>query len=148
MLELPDIRQSTDYDCGAAATQSVFEYWGVSKPKKFYLNLLGTNGINGTDPRTLEAQIRQSGFKVLSGDMVSQDLYNQTKLERPVIVLATLHGAGHYIVVSGVYYGYVYYQDSISGPSRLRRDKFEEVWHDFDRFGQVYKQFGLSVFIK
>lgn len=141
MLCLPDIRQTRDFDCGRAAVASVYQFFEIRKRH----SALCTSSLDGTDPRTLEAYLRKDGFFVLSGDMTIQDLREQTKAGRPVIVLMTLHGGGHYIVVSGVARGKVCFQDPVAGSSKMDAGEFEEAWHDFDRFGQVFERFGIAV---
>lgn len=145
MILLPDIRQKANFDCGAAVVRCVFKFYKMTMSHDFFISLLGTNGMNGTDPRTLESQIRMQGLMVLSGDLDIDDLATQTKKGRPVIVLVTLHGSGHYIIVSGVRYGHVHYQDPLVGPKKLRINEFVEVWTDYDRFGVTYKNFGMSI---
>jgi len=145
LLDLPDIRQSSDFDCGAATTNCVFTYLGYNKPRKFFLQMLGTNEMNGTDPRTLEAQIRREGYKVLSGDMAIEDLRSQANQGRPVILLVTLHGGGHYITSRGVQRGRVHYQDPSCGPQSMKVNEFKERWNDYDRFGITYANFGIAV---
>lgn len=145
MLKLPDIRQRDSFDCGAAAVHTVFKFLGHTMPYQFYINLLGSNGMNGTDPRCVETMVRQQKLKVISGEMTIGDLSSQTKMGRPVIVLVTLHNSGHYVVVSGVKRNYVYFQDPAVGPQKLKAVEFVNVWTDYDRFGMTYTNFGISV---
>jgi ABC-type bacteriocin/lantibiotic exporter with double-glycine peptidase domain len=142
MLTLADIRQKESYDCGLAAVRCIVAYFGCR-----YANLaerLATNGMDGTDPRSIEGFLRQEGFMVQSGSMTIDDLKHHIKLGRPVLVLVSWKG-GHYIVVSGVSRGYVYYQDPNEGPGRAKIAEFENDWEVFDRFGTNYEHFGIAV---
>jgi ABC-type bacteriocin/lantibiotic exporter with double-glycine peptidase domain len=142
-VELPDIRQEDVYDCGAVAANIVCTYWGLNRPRSAYLRELLTNGINGTDPRTMEGFLRRQGLYVISGEMSAADLRFQTRLGRPAVVLVTSQGVGHYAVVSAVSRGGVFMQDPACGPRRQRLKDFVADWHDGDRLGVAYTQFGI-----
>jgi len=141
MIELSDIRQKGNHDCGHAAVRCVVAYFGCRYPN--LMSRLATTGMDGTDPRSIEGFLRQEGFLVQSGHMTITDLRHHTKLGRPVIVLVSWHG-GHYIVVSGVRRGYVYFQDPAEGPGRLDLGQFLQAWASFDRFGTIYNNFGIA----
>jgi ABC-type bacteriocin/lantibiotic exporter with double-glycine peptidase domain len=142
---VPDVRQVESFDCGAAATDAVCRYFGRYKPRAYYKKLLGTNGINGTDPRTIESFLRGEKLKVLSGDMEIKDLQQLTAAGRPVITLVTFDESGHYIVVTGVDRGRVRYNDPDGGKKSISIGSFISSWVDIDRFGVVYRQFGVAV---
>ncbi len=146
LLNIPDVRQVETFDCGAAITDSVCRYFfGKKRTPSYFRRLLGTNGINGTDPRQIEAFLRCEKLKVLSGDMEVADLKTFTEMGRPVITMVTFNTNGHYIAVRGVKWGRVYYQDPEEGRQSMSVREFEECWVDFDRFGVSYRQFGLGV---
>lgn len=144
-MELPDIRQDKGHDCGVAAPACVYEVLGIKKPRDSLRKLMGTNAINGTDPRTIEAQFRADGLKVLSGQMQIENLRHFTSIGCPVLCLVTLHGGGHYVVVGAVRYGKVHFQDPFVGPRSMRLKEFEDAWVDHDRFGVIYRQFAMAV---
>jgi ABC-type bacteriocin/lantibiotic exporter with double-glycine peptidase domain len=143
MLALPDVRQRFDYDCGAAATKTVLSYFGM-KTNTYILAPLATNPIDGTDPRAIEATLRRSGLKVISGEMNLEDLQHHTKLGRPVICLIQLDHVGHYVVVGSVKFGQVHFNDPTNGPSKNSSKKFVERWKDIDRLNTIYTQFGIA----
>lgn len=145
MLETEDVRQAKDYDCGAAAMDTAFRLFGIRKSPNYFRKMLGTNGYNGTDPRTMEYFVRNEGFKVLSGDMEVDQISSQTRFGRPVILMVTLHDSGHYIVARGVSRGRLYYQDPLVGRKSLPVGQFEDCWVDGDRFGFEYRKFGMVI---
>jgi ABC-type bacteriocin/lantibiotic exporter with double-glycine peptidase domain len=143
MLALPDVRQRFDYDCGAAATKTVLSFYGL-KTNTYVLAPLATNPIDGTDPRAIEATLRRSGLKVISGEMDLDDLKHHTKLGRPVICLIQLENVGHYVVVGSVKFNQVHFNDPTNGPSKNNLTKFKDRWKDVDRLNTTYHQFGIA----
>lgn len=143
MLVLPDMRQRFDYDCGAAATKTVLCYYGL-KTGTYTLAPLATNPIDGTDPRAIEATLRRSGLKVISGEMDLEDLKHHIKLGRPVICIIQLDNVGHYVVVGSIKFGQVHFNDPINGPSKNNLATFKERWRDVDRLNTIYHQFGIA----
>lgn len=148
LLELRDLRQTDNHDCCPAAARVAFSAFGYRYSHAALIDALHTSGMDGTDPRTLEAMLRKSGWHVLSGDMSVEDLKYQTRLGRPVIVLVTLDCGGHYVTVRGVHRNRVHFHDTRpanGGFVSLPTGEFEAVWHDFDRFGTDYRNFGLAI---
>lgn len=137
MLDLPDIRQRTDWDCGRAAVQCVLEYFGSHADTRRLL----TNPIDGTDPRAIEALLRQAGHCVVAGEMTLEDLRHFTRSRRPVIAVVN----GHYVVVAGVERLKVGYHDPLSGFMRCKMGDFLGWWKEADRLGVTYNQFGIAV---
>lgn len=137
MLELPDVRQKRDYDCGRACVQCVLEYFGTTADTRRLL----TNPIDGTDPRAIEALMRQAGHTVISGEMETDDLKHFTHSRRPVIACVK----EHYVVVAGVSRGRVGYMDPLHGFMRASIRDFGLWWHEADRLGVTYRRFGIAV---
>lgn len=145
MIDILDVRQEDEFDCGWATVEAVCQYFKVYIHRNRMLKLLGTNGINGTDPRIIEAFLRNEGFNVLSGNMTIEDLKSFTKNNRPVIAMVTFNDIGHYVVVKGVKRKRVYYQDPTSGPKSMKIEDFMSSFVDFDRYGVTYRNFGLVI---
>ena len=140
LLDLPDIRQQADYDCGVAASQIVLAYLGHSKRPR-----LPVTPIDGTDPRTIESAFRQLGIPVFSGQFDVPLLRHCQATGRPVICLIQREGIGHYVVSAGVFRGTVHYQCPTDGPLVAKAGNFMESWHDADRFGTHFKCFGIAL---
>jgi predicted double-glycine peptidase len=145
LLKFSNIRTTLTYDCGAVAVETSCRKLGIFKPKAHYFKVLGTNGINGTDPRTIEAFVRGENLKVLSGYMEVKDLEFLAEEGRVVIALVTFEGVGHYVVIRGVENGCVHYHDPGCGEASKSIDEFTRCWMDTDRFGVCYKQFGICL---
>lgn len=137
MLQLPDIRQRTGWDCGKAAVECVLRFFGSSAD----LRKLGTSPMDGTDPRAIETCLRLSNHQVISGEMDLDDLRYFTKTGRPVIAVVN----GHYVTVAGIARGKVHYQDPWTGPCKCKPGDFLGWWKEADRLGVTYRHFGIAV---
>jgi hypothetical protein len=142
VIQLPDLRQQTDYDCGAVCCQIVWQYFGLPRRK------VDSNQIDGTDPRTLEAALRVSGLPVLSGEMTVSDLVYFARSRRPTIVLAKTTGepaTGHYMVCAGSRDRRLHFQCPTRGPIVETPRRFDKRWVDVDRHGTVFRRWGIVV---
>ena len=135
---LPDLRQSKHYDCGDTALRIVCKHHGWKLPP-----FLVANAIDGTDPRTLEATLRQVGARAISGEMSLANLDHFTRSGWPVIVLVQHNGVGHYVVAESVSRGSVRYQCPSRGPCKETFREFLTHWNDVDRYGTIYRSWGL-----
>lgn len=142
MIELMDLRQQTDYDCGVVCCQIVWEFFGLPRRR------VPASQIDGTDPRTIEAALRQAGLPVLSGEMALSDLSHFARTSRPVIVLAkstSTPETGHYMVCRGQRDRRLHFQCPTRGPVVEMPSRFERRWHDVDRLGTRYSRWGIVV---
>lgn len=144
MISLPDIRQSTDYDCGAAGIDVVCRYYGrrARGPVKL------ANPIQGMSPDTVEAVFRSLGFTVLAGRMTVDDLAHLTKTGRPVLCCVTIDTGGHWVVVRGVTRSRVHYHCPLRGPRSTFITDWESNWHDRTTSGHVYDRYGLCAAVQ
>jgi ABC-type bacteriocin/lantibiotic exporter with double-glycine peptidase domain len=142
VLTLPDTRQRSDHDCADAAGQCVVEYWGLTKR----FPALATT-TDGTDPRTLEAGFRKLGLRVLSGEASIADLRVWTSAGRPVVCL--IHEASepdsHWVVVAGVSYRKVHFQDPADGPRIMPAAEFDAVWKASGRL-ESYRRWSIVAY--
>lgn len=146
LLDIPDVRQRDDHSCGPAVLSALYAFHGIHRPVSFFRAQLGCNGLDGVDPRTVEARLRQDDFRVVSGEFAEADLRWHPRQGRPVIVLIQHGQTGHYCLVRGVSRGSVHYLDPIDGLTAMKTAAFLAVWHDFDgRFGCPYERWGMAV---
>ena len=143
MIQLPDIRQRFDHDCGLTATRILLRY--VRKRPPSDLIRLACDPVDGTDPRAIETYLRQLGLRVQAGSYTVEDLSHSTATGRPVVCLVTpAHGVGHYVVVSGIEGQTIHYQCPTEGPARSGLRSWLKGWHEVDRLGAKYHQWGIS----
>lgn len=137
MLNLPDIRQTQQYDCGRAAAMTVLKFFGKDELEC----TLPVDRLHGTDPGQMETWLR-GRLPILAGTCPVDVLRHSTEHSRPVVCLVSLYG-GHWIVVRGVSRAWVHYQDPYCGRKKLRIPEFNEIYHDVSRFGFPLKEWGL-----
>lgn len=152
-LDLPDVRQDTGWSCGAAALQTVAQYFGVGPDDEAkWRELLGTDPQAGTRPDELERGAAACGLHTQADDGMSiDDLRKLAGAGRPVLCPMQAddpagESSGHWVVVRGVTdAGDVRLHDPVSGPTEMAGDEFLDRWHDTDADGTEYVRYGLAV---
>lgn len=140
LLKIPDIRQGTDYDCGAACIDAVCRYWGRRSRGPVSL----ANPVQGMAPETVAAWLRSLGAKVLSGSLFGvADLQHFTRAGLPVLCPITAAGGGHWVVVRGVERGRVYYHCPVEGEVSVRAAQWLDQWRDHTDSGHTYDRWGI-----
>jgi hypothetical protein len=143
LLDLPDNRQLGAYDCGRAVALTKLLFHGVPDVEAATMvGRLPMDENDGTSPGNFAAWFRQERWKVVEGWMDIDDVRHHCSKGRPVILLAQLHGIGHWVIARGVSRGTVYLQDPNAGRTKMKSDEFARVWHDVDRFAR-YEQWGI-----
>lgn len=146
LLDLPDVRQESHYDCGPAVVEVILRYFGLDCPGREELSTqLVTSQIDGTDPRAIESYLRRAGLGVQMGEMAWEDVRHHGGLGRPVVLIMTPSTVGHYVVSRGVVRGHCHIHCPLTGPRRYAREALEAVWYDHDRLGPWYVGFGIAV---
>lgn len=139
LIDLPEVKQRGEHDCGSAVFRCITAYWeGKGRRHK-------ADALYGTHPDSLEPEFRRAGYRVLSGEMDLTALKHLTAMGWPVACLVKADGEGHWVVVRGVVRGRVHLMDPIDGLVSVRATDWERDWHDFDRRGTVFRRYGLAV---
>ena len=88
MINLPNIRQTTDYTCGAAALLSVLNYYGLYDDSEMELaEELETDSEWGTDPVNIVCIAKKYGLEAYEFKGMSlEQLEGFVKSGTPVIV--------------------------------------------------------------
>jgi ABC-type bacteriocin/lantibiotic exporter with double-glycine peptidase domain len=140
-LDVPFVKQSED-GCGSAAISMVLEYWNAHgarvDPRRAdaaaiqkQLYSPKARGIFASD---MESYLKASGFRVFPLDGEWNDLEEQLKQGRPLIVSIQPGNAKtplHYAVVAGIDWqnGAVFINDPRRGKLlRIARAEFEREW--------------------
>jgi predicted double-glycine peptidase len=140
LLDLPDVRQREDFDCGTAAVETVLRFLGVRAAGRGVL----ADQVDGTHPSTIEAALRRAGLAVQSGTMTPADLRHHTRQGRPVLCPIAAHG-GHWVVVRGVGRGFVYYSCPAEGAKQVRLSAWLDLWRDSTRAAHDFDRWGIAV---
>ena len=138
MIQLADLRQKRDHDCGPTAVKILLR--AIRKrPRMDAMAHLATSPIDGTDPRAIETCLRAHQLHVASGSIRWEELQHITQ-SIPVLALVTKEKIGHWVVVGGLDQNIVHYQCPSEGPCRSGKRTWLKSWRDVDRLGAVYHQ--------
>lgn len=161
LLNVPDVRQSTSYTCGASALQAVLAYWGQEIREDRLAEKLGSDPSKGTSPQAIVNCAREAGLEAKLREGLSlADLEKLVGQGIPVIVAGQawreegVEGdwndeweCGHYMIVIGLDQQFVYFEDPSLLGSRgtISRPEFEQRWHDVDGAGRRYNGLGIVI---
>lgn len=150
------VRQSHDYDCGAAALRSVAASFGVGPDtEEEFIEICKTCKETGTPPNELVRAAKNIGLKAkIISHMGMQNLMHFLDRGKPVICAIQAWGKedeydklddGHYIVAIAYDDKNIYFEDpSMDGDrGRLSHDEFLERWKDRDYRGDIKTKMGI-----
>ncbi len=154
---VPDVRQSTEYSCGASSLQAVLAYWGRDVREDTLIGELNSSPEVGTPPGNILDIASAYGLSAsMKEDMTVDDLRSLTQNGTPVIVAVQAWNGwydsdgnwvtdipdnwedvwedGHYMVVIGVDSRNVYFEDPslIGTRGCIPIDEFVSRWHDYE----------------
>ena len=154
-LDVPDVRQSDAYDCGAAATDSVCSFFQVGPDSEAeFIALLNTTPSKGTSPDDILRVLDQLHLTTHAKAGLSvEDLAMSVDSGAPVLCPIQAgtpeedaqEEAGHWVVVCGVDDAAVTVQDPVEGRRSIPLDNWEANWHDRSAAGEEYDHYGISV---
>ncbi len=147
LATIPDVRQSTNYSCGAAALQAVLAHWGISEREDRLMTRLHTTPEKGTSPDNIVRGAREFGLQaelreglgladleagLAAGFTVIVDL--QARREAVGRPWTELWDDGHYMVLLGMDDRNLYFEDPSLLGSRgyIARQEFLDRWHDYE----------------
>lgn len=122
-----------------ACVTFVLRWHGYRVSYRSVLDELSPSVLDGVDPRTIESVLRRRGLSVASGNWTRGDVQHFTRSDRPVIACVP----DHWVVVAGLRRGRVSLMDPIHGIASEHWSEFAARWLDSDRFGGVYRAFGI-----
>ena len=144
---VPDVRQGTDYSCGASVLQAVLAYWGTSEREDRLMARLGTTPQQGARSEAIVRVARDYGLEAeLREGLDLEDLEAALKKGTTVIVdiQAWREGQGrpwpetwedgHYVILLGADAANLYFEDPSLLGSRgfIPRREFLDRWHDYE----------------
>jgi len=161
LIDVPDIRQLSDYDCGPAAVLSVARYFGVDGgiTEPDLIAALATSRTTGTPARNMVDWLTAKGLVATSAvGLDVEDLRRFFLSDHPAICEIQAYGtpqeedagdSGHYVVVIGVGLGQVFFQDPSAGRQMVTEAEWLAAWHSVnvlaDGTAVPIQQFGIAV---
>lgn len=142
--DFPVVKQSSHYDCGEACVTALLRYWGFWDFRRATRDGLNVTEIDGTDPRSIEAHLRRTGFRVCAGNFDDGLLRASLRSGRPVIAAIK----DHWVVVTGYRYRMVYLMDPLKGACQKSWPEFLTEWADVDRLGASVVCWGISAWVE
>ncbi|MFH1314813.1 MAG: cysteine peptidase family C39 domain-containing protein [Candidatus Uhrbacteria bacterium] len=159
-LKFSELRQTYNWDCGANAIQSVLAYYGIDVRESIVMKIAGTTR-GGTPISGIKKVVKKYGLKQKSGKMEIDDIKQYLDNEIPVILLVQAWTEknnvdwekdwvdGHYVVAIGYDKTKLYFEDPSSVlRTYLTYNEFMKRWHDVDKNGKKYINWGMAVFGK
>lgn len=127
LLEIPDVRQRSDYGCGDAAVDAALGALGLARKRGTRLSA----PEQGMPPDVLAAVLRASGCEVLAGPILTgvDGLKHFAAAGCPAVCPVADHG-GHWVVVRGVRRGRVHFHCPLSGPASKSVADWVAQWAD------------------
>jgi len=146
-LDFPELRQSTNFDCGVTALQQVLIYYGIEKREDELIKSLNTKKT-GTK---LSKIVDVAKYYGLEAEIIRNTTLKKIKelIDKgipPIILMQAWRNYsvdnldwekdykdGHYVVAVGYNDSCIFFED----PSSVTRtylsfDEFEKRWHDLD----------------
>ena len=168
LSNVPDVRQSTTYSCGAAALQAVLSYYGIDKRERALMDMLKTTEEAGTSPDNIVRVAKELGLQADPRENLTyEDLIKAYREAVPVIcaIQAWTDAPpgkrnwtsdwedGHYVIVIGADEQFVYVEDPSLLGSRgvIPKQEFLDRWHDytgaapFDPSDRAYVRLGIFI---
>lgn len=161
ILEFPDLRQMSNYDCGATAVQSVLAYYGIDFREEKVLKMAGTTK-DGTPIEGIKKILKHFKLRFREKEMDIEQIKKCIRRKIPVIMLvqawadkkvdwANDWNDGHYVVAIGYSQKKIYFEDPAAyNKTYLFYHELRERWHDIDTNpnGKKYFNFGIPVYGK
>jgi len=146
-LNVPDVKQPSNYSSGPTALQAVLSYYGQDTNVDILINMTNCTPENGTLPGNIANAATKLGFNAaVKENMSLEDLQQNINQGTPVIIDAQAWKNnetnsqnwtddlvdGHYMVVIGIDSENVYFEDPSILGSRgyIVNQEFLNRWHD------------------
>ena len=148
----PNVQQSLDYTCGAAAATALLRFYGIEVNELEAARAMRTDPKSGTAPEAMVNWLQAQGLKVVWGEQGRLDLLKSNlRRGRPTLVLWTDWG-GHWVAVIGyddkgtsrtddddviLADPYDRVDDYRDGRTVFNAERFESMWFDALHFERL-----------
>lgn len=160
LINLPQLRQTYYFDCGAKALQSILGYYGIEVREDKIIKIAKTDE-KGTSVQAIKKVINRYGLKMKASKMNIEILKKNIDDKIPTLVLIQAWPLkqkinwknswidGHWVIVIGYTKEKIIFEDPSSiYKTYLKYDELLERWHDIGLDGKKYLNFGIAVFGK
>lgn len=158
MVNVPDVRQSENFDCGPCCLRSISKYFDVGpKTEEEFIEICGTSKKDGTHPKQIQKAAEKLGLKTkFYTGLTIESLKSYIDQRKPVIVEIQAWGNpkkyeklndGHFVIAIGYDDSNFYFED----PSLLRirgylpYDEFDSRWQELESNGDKFYHSGLVI---
>lgn len=158
VIDLPQLHQVYEYDCGAAALQAVLVYYGIEVGEGNIIKDAKTSKT-GTCMQGMIRVIHEYNLQCICKQMTIEEVKKFIKKRIPVILVLQAWSLekepdwandwidGHYVVAIGYSKDKILFEDPLSFERTfLRYVELEKRWHDVDNRGNKYEHYGIAVF--
>jgi predicted double-glycine peptidase len=141
ILNLPDLIQSTDYDCGVICTQAILAYYGQDSTEFGLLDLFDIDSESGMQEDEIINFFKDNDFNVKAGKLTKEDLIDYIDKDIPIILLLQAYKDdeedyketdeyGHYVICIGYDDENIIFEDpAVFGRTILSFKELEDRWH-------------------
>ena len=154
MRGLVNLKQETEYSCGASCVLSILNTLGIFAREAEIRHELRTNPKCGTAIESICDFFKVRGFYSKIAPMTVYDLQESMEMGDFVILLMQYEDGksywgtwseGHYCVLTGVDDSRVWLHDPYRGGEiTLTHRRLKELWHD-KNYGKVYYNIGVRI---
>ena len=157
-IDLPVVRQSTNYDCGPACLRSICQYYGAGPDDEdWYIDACEADPDVGTHPENLIKVAKKLKLQVKAHEKLTiEELTKFIDEKKPVICAIQAWSEpedynkledGHYVIAIGYDDKRVYFEDPSLKNVRghLDHGEFDKRWKDVGKNNRKLNHFGLVI---
>lgn len=162
ILNVPNLRQAYNFDCGLTAMQAVLAYYGVDLNSEQLRDAMRTDLKKGTPISAFEKAAKKFGLKIkIEENMTINQLKKYIDEKRPIIVamqawpkkrdknMENCWDEGHYAVVTGYGKNKLYFEDPACViKTYLPISEFKKLWHDMSYDKRKFYYLGMTFYGK
>ncbi|MDD3263468.1 MAG: C39 family peptidase [Candidatus Nanoarchaeia archaeon] len=162
LINVPLIRQYSNYDCGAACVQSILGYFNFNVRLEDIIKTFKMNKNNCINCYEIPPFLKFFDIdSEIKKDFTIKELENCLDKNQPIMVALQsnkpsnvkwkdCYNQGHFVIIIGYDKDYYYCMDPSTLGYRTFIDKkeFEKRWHDKDYYNEVVHNFAIIILNK
>lgn len=159
-LNFPELRQMSNFSCGASALQSILQYYGIEKREDDLAKEVNATEYYGTHLEDIKRVAEYYGLVCdVLFDMTIEKLKENLDKGIPVMISLQAYKAdskidwpdrwddGHFVVAIGYDNEKVIFEDpSVTCRTFLGNDELMDRWHDVDDNGNQRQGIGIVIY--